>query len=181
MLKLHLSTRQERCTDLTLPKFNRIENFSFRVRTFVLLLDRHIVRLRLIWAQRKSLKLTWTGYVLSLMLACTIAETWPGSLTNKSWRHDASHKHSHGACHQLWIAVKNANTLERDTRAIATSDRKLLATATKVESVLDVKREAKIAKEMPKRVRILHQLHDNRAFSISFWLLRSVTSHFPAQ
>ena len=41
------------------------------------------------------------------------------------------------------LPSKNANTLERDTRAIATLDCKLLATATKVGSVLDVEREAK--------------------------------------
>ena len=75
---------------------------------------------------------------------------------------------------------KNAAALERDTRAMATLDCKLLATATKVEAVLDVEREAKIAKEIPKRTRFLLQLLDNQALSTSFWLLRSVTSHFPA-
>ena len=44
---------------------------------------------------------------------------------------------------------KNAATLERDIRAMATSGYKLLATATKVEAVLDVEREAKIAKQIP--------------------------------
>ena len=69
----------------------------------------------------------------------------------------------------------NAATLERDTRAMVILDCKLLATATKVEVVLDVEREAKIAKEIPKRTRFLLQLLDNRALSTSFWLLRSVT------
>ena len=58
------------------------------------------------------------------------------------------------ALDQLRVTVKikiNAATLERDTRAIASVDSKLLTTAAKVEAVLDVKkREAKIAKEMPK-------------------------------
>ena len=58
---------------------------------------------------------------------------------------------------------------------MATLDCKLLATATKVEAVLDVEREAKIAKEIPKRARFLLQLLDNRALSTSFWLLWSVT------
>ena len=75
---------------------------------------------------------------------------------------------------------KNAATLERDTRAMATLDCKLSATATKVEAVLDVEREDKIAKEVPKHTRFLLQLLDNRALSTSFWLLRSVTSLFPA-
>ena len=66
---------------------------------------------------------------------------------------------------------KNAATLERDTRAV---DCKFLATATKVEAVPDVEREAKIAK-IPKRTRFLLQVLDNRALSTSFWLLRSVT------
>ena len=73
----------------------------------------------------------------------------------------------------------NAATLERDSRAMATLDRKLLAT--KGEAVLDVDKEAKIAKEMPKRTRFLLQQLDNQALSTSFGLLRSVTSHFPAQ
>ena len=63
---------------------------------------------------------------------------------------------------------KNAATLERDTRVIATLDCKLLATATKVEAVLDVERDAKIAKEVPKRMRFLLQLLDNQARSTSF-------------
>ena len=70
---------------------------------------------------------------------------------------------------------KNAATLERDTRAMATLDCKLLATATKVEAVMDVEREDKIAKEIPVRTRFMLQLLDNRALSTSFWLLRSVT------
>ena len=74
----------------------------------------------------------------------------------------------------------NAATLERDTRAIASLDYKLLTTALKVEAVLDVEREAGIAKELPKHMRFLLQLLDNRALSTSFWLLRSVTSHFQA-
>ena len=40
---------------------------------------------------------------------------------------------------------KDAATLERDTRAMATLGCKLLATAAKVEAVLDAEREAKIA------------------------------------
>ena len=76
--------------------------------------------------------------------------------------------------------LKNAATLERDTRAMATLDCKLLAPATKAEAVLDVEREAKIAKEMPKRTRFLLQLLDNQASSTSFWLPRSVTSHYLA-
>ena len=75
---------------------------------------------------------------------------------------------------------KNVATLERDTRSMATLDCKLLATATKVEAVLDVEREANIAKEIPKHLRFLLQLLDNRALSTSFRLLRSVTSHFLA-
>ena len=71
---------------------------------------------------------------------------------------------------------KNAATLERDTRALATLDCKLLDTATKVEAVPGVDREAKIAKEMPKRTRFLLQLRDNLASSTSLWLLRNVTS-----
>ena len=63
---------------------------------------------------------------------------------------------------------KNAATLERGTRAMAALDCKLLATATKVEVVLDVEREAKIAKEIPKRIRFLLQLLDNRVLSTSF-------------
>ena len=47
---------------------------------------------------------------------------------------------------------KNAATLERDTRAIAALDYKLVATATNVEAALNVEREAEIAKEMPKRI-----------------------------
>ena len=39
-----------------------------------------------------------------------------------------------------------AATLERDTKAIVTLDCQFLATATKVEAVLDWEREAKIAK-----------------------------------
>ena len=58
---------------------------------------------------------------------------------------------------------------------MATLDCKLLATATTVEVVLDVEREAEIAKEIPKRTRFLLQLLDNRALSTSFGLLRSVT------
>ena len=63
---------------------------------------------------------------------------------------------------------------------MATLDCKLLATATKVEAVLDVEREAKIAKEMSERMRFPLQVLDNRAWSTDIWLLRSVTSHFPA-
>ena len=63
---------------------------------------------------------------------------------------------------------KIAATLERDTRAMATLDCKLLATAMKVEAVLYVEREAKIAKEIPKRTRVLLQLLDNRTLSTSF-------------
>ena len=39
----------------------RLSNQNRRVRTFVFPLDRHLVRLRLIRAQRESLKLIWTG------------------------------------------------------------------------------------------------------------------------
>ena len=45
---------------------------------------------------------------------------------------------------------KNAATLERDARAIATLDCKLLATAIKVEAVLDIEREAKLQKRCQK-------------------------------
>ena len=68
----------------------------------------------------------------------------------------------------------------RDTRAITTLDCKLIATITKVEAVLDVEREAKIAKEMQQCMRFLLQLLDNQALSTSFCLPRSVTSHFQA-
>ena len=77
-------------------------------------------------------------------------------------------------------ASKNAATLERDIRAIASLERKLLMRATEVEAVLVVEREANIANEMPQRVHFLLQLLDNRALSTSFWLLRSVMSHFQA-
>ena len=60
------------------------------------------------------------------------------------------------------LPSKNAASLERGTRAITTSDCKLLAAATEVEAVLDVEREAKIAKETPKCMRFLLQLLDNR-------------------
>ena len=63
---------------------------------------------------------------------------------------------------------------------MATLDCTLSATATKVEAVLDVEREAKIAKKIPKRTCFLLQLLDNQALITSSWLLRSVTSHFPA-
>ena len=55
--------------------------------------------------------------------------------------------------HERHCTCTNATTRERDTRAIASIDCKLLTTATKVEAVLDVEREAKVAKEMPKRIR----------------------------
>ena len=70
-----------------------------------------------------------------------------GLFSKKSWQHEANHRHARGACHQLRVAIKNAATQERDTRAMATSDCKLFATATKVGAILDVEREAKIARD----------------------------------
>ena len=84
------------------------------------------------------------------------------------------------ALDQLRFAVKNPATLERDTRAIASKDCKLLTVARKVEAIQDVEKEAKIAKEVPKRMRFPLQLLDNQVSSTNFWLLRSVTSHFQA-
>ena len=63
---------------------------------------------------------------------------------------------------------KKTVTLERDTRAIASLDCKSLTTATKVEAALDVERETKTVKEMPKRMRVLLQPLDNPALSTRF-------------
>ena len=171
VLKLGLSTRQDGRTVqiVRLPgpdmiNRNKIIKISFRARTFVFL-----------WVLN-----SWTDISaatpdpgperstethldrISLVSHPGVhhCRDMPGSFFNKKY---ANHRHSHGACYQLRVAVKNAATLERDPRGMATLDCKLLATATKVEAVLDVEREAKIAKEMPKRTHFLLQLLDNQA------------------
>ena len=68
-----------------------------------------------------------------------------------SWRHDVNHRLSHSDCHRLRVAVKNAATMKRDTRAIASLGCKLSAKDKKVKAVLDIEREAKTANDMPKQ------------------------------
>ena len=132
-----------------------------------------LVWLRLIRALRESLKLTWTGYILFLILACTTAETCRALFSKK--KKDANHRHFHGACHQHRVAVKKRSyTGERHW---SHGNLRLQVGSDSYEG--GCRKRSQNCKIDPKTYTFSASAIW-RVLSTSFWLLRSVTVHLPA-
>ena len=153
-----LSTRQESYSaklydslDLTLPVSNKNKNLRILVFESALSfssLDRHLVRLRLIRAPERYITETHLDRISLIFHAGMHHGRDMVGLFVRQNVGDMMQIISILTALAISFASlsKNAATLERDARAIATLNCKLLEIVTKVEAVLDVEGEAKFAK-----------------------------------